>query len=138
LPGPQDGDRRSTDGGVAHDFNNILTVISGTIEILAEAVADREDLAAIAGLITEAATRGANLTSRAFADIGMVRDFIKQSNGHINVRNDAGRGTSVKMYLPRASGFVQPLAEDSGEAGDEAILIVEDDDLVRRYVVTQV
>jgi CheY-like chemotaxis protein len=77
-------------------------------------------------------------SDRAFADIGMVRDFIKQSNGHINVRNDAGRGTSVKMYLPRASGCVQPLAEDSGEADDEAILIVEDDDLVRRYVVTQV
>jgi CheY-like chemotaxis protein len=84
------------------------------------------------------ASGGAAHSGRAFADIGMVRDFIKQSNGHINVRNDAGRGTSVKMYLPRASGFVQPLAEDSGEAGDEAILIVEDDDLVRRYVVTQV
>ena len=54
-------------GGVVHDFNNILTVISGTIEILAEAVADREDLAAIAGLITEAATRGANLTSNLLA-----------------------------------------------------------------------
>ena len=28
-------------GGVAHDFNNILTVITGTIGILADAVADR-------------------------------------------------------------------------------------------------
>ena len=54
-------------GGVVHDFNNILTVISGTIEILAEAVADRPDLAAIAGLITEAAARGANLTSNLLA-----------------------------------------------------------------------
>jgi PAS domain-containing protein len=35
-------------GGVAHDFNNILTVITGTIEILEEGVADRPDLAAIA------------------------------------------------------------------------------------------
>ena len=34
-------------GGVVHDFNNILTVISGTIEILQEAVADRADLAAM-------------------------------------------------------------------------------------------
>ena len=39
-------------GGVVHDFNNILTVISGTIDILAEAVVDRPDLAAITTLIT--------------------------------------------------------------------------------------
>ena len=46
-------------GGVAHDFNNILTVITGTIGILADAVADRPELAAIAELIDEAAERGA-------------------------------------------------------------------------------
>jgi signal transduction histidine kinase len=54
-------------GGVVHDFNNILTVISGTIEILAEAVADRPDLAAITTLIGEAAARGASLTSHLLA-----------------------------------------------------------------------
>src|ERR1019366_4283801 len=54
-------------GGVVHDFNNILTVIAGTIEILAEAVADRPELAAIARLIDEAAARGANLTSHLLA-----------------------------------------------------------------------
>ncbi len=54
-------------GGVAHDFNNILTVITGTIEILAQAVADRPDLAAIAKMIDEAASRGANLTQQLLA-----------------------------------------------------------------------
>src|SRR3984957_12681567 len=54
-------------GGIAHDFNNILTVISGTIDILAEAVADRPDLAAIARLINRAATRGAELTAHLLA-----------------------------------------------------------------------
>jgi CheY-like chemotaxis protein len=54
-------------GGIAHDFNNILTVISGTIAILAEAVADRPDLAAIAELIDQAATRGADLTAHLLA-----------------------------------------------------------------------
>jgi PAS domain S-box-containing protein len=54
-------------GGVAHDFNNILTVITGTIEILAEGVADRPDLAAITQLIDEAAARGAGLTSQLLA-----------------------------------------------------------------------
>ena len=54
-------------GGIAHDLNNILTVITGTIEILAEAVADRPELAAIARLIDEAATRGGDLTQRLLA-----------------------------------------------------------------------
>jgi signal transduction histidine kinase/ActR/RegA family two-component response regulator len=54
-------------GGIAHDFNNILTVITGTIEILAEAVADRPELAGIARLIDDAATRGAALTQHLLA-----------------------------------------------------------------------
>ena len=215
-------------GGVAHDFNNILTVISGTIELLAEGVADRPDLAAIAQLIGEAAARGTVLTSnllalargqpsqprnvdiaslladaarllqpilgeqieisskpdgdvppvladpcrlmtavldlaitardampgggtlvfearraaagehgagaepeksagglvaivisasghgaiaeypeRVFAGFGMIDDFIRQSGGHIQVHSEAGRGTSVKMYLPRATDAAQ-------------------------------
>jgi PAS domain S-box-containing protein len=51
-------------GGVAHDFNNVLTVITGTIEILQEGLADRPQLAAIAQLIDDAATRGAEITSQ--------------------------------------------------------------------------
>jgi PAS domain S-box-containing protein len=54
-------------GGVAHDFNNILTVITGTIGILAEEVADRPDLLAIATMIDEAAARGADLTRHLLA-----------------------------------------------------------------------
>jgi signal transduction histidine kinase/ActR/RegA family two-component response regulator len=54
-------------GGVAHDLNNILTVITGTIEILAESVADRPELAAIARMMDEAAGRGADLTHRLLA-----------------------------------------------------------------------
>ena len=46
-------------GGVAHDFNNVLTVITGTIEILQDGLADKPQLAAIAQLIDDAATRGA-------------------------------------------------------------------------------
>jgi PAS domain S-box-containing protein len=54
-------------GGVAHDFNNVLTVITGTIEILAEEVSGRPDLAAITKLISEAADRGAELTAHLLA-----------------------------------------------------------------------
>jgi PAS domain S-box-containing protein len=54
-------------GGVAHDFNNILTVIMTTIEILADAVADRPQLATIAKMIDDAAERGAALTQQLLA-----------------------------------------------------------------------
>jgi PAS domain S-box-containing protein len=54
-------------GGVAHDFNNILTVITGTIDILSEGVADRPRLAEVARMIDEAATRGASLTQQLLA-----------------------------------------------------------------------
>ena len=54
-------------GGIVHDFNNILTVVCGTIEMLAEAVADRPELAAIAEMIDQAATRGADLTAHLLA-----------------------------------------------------------------------
>ena len=54
-------------GGILHEFNNILTVISGTIDILAEAVIDRPELAAITRLIDEEALRGERLTSHLIA-----------------------------------------------------------------------
>jgi len=44
--------------------------------------------------------------------------------------------------LPRAAGSLQPVARDAGktrfEGGGEAILVVEDDAMVRKYVVAQV
>jgi signal transduction histidine kinase/CheY-like chemotaxis protein len=264
-------------GGVAHDFNNILTVITGTIGILEEAVADRPQLAAVAKLIDEAAERGANLTKHllafarkqplqprevdvnalvleaakllhptlgehieitpllaedawtALADpnqlatavlnlalnardampgggklafethnvfldenyasmhsevasghyvmiavsdtgagippallervfepffttkevgkgtglgLSMVFGFVKQSGGHIKIYSEQGHGTSVKIYLPRATGLDQTAAEAQVaadiEGGNETVLVVEDDSLVRRYVMTQI
>ncbi len=264
-------------GGVAHDFNNILTVITGTIGILTDAVADSPQLVAIAKMIDEAAERGASLTKHllAFArkqplqpreidvnalvleiakllhptlgehieirpllatdawtalvdpnqlttailnlslnardampsggkltletnnvyldegyagmhsevtvgnyvmiavsdtgsgipaahlekvfdpffttkDVGkgtglglsMVFGFVKQSNGHIKIYSEEGHGTTVKIYLPRATGLDLTAAEEmvslSVEGGHEVVLVVEDDALVRRYVVTQI
>jgi PAS domain S-box-containing protein len=264
-------------GGVAHDFNNILTVITGTIGILQEAVADRPELVSIARLIDDAADRGAQLTRHllAFArkqplqprdidvnalvleaakllrptlgeqieiqselagdtwpamvdpnqlttavinlslnardamarggkltletrnvfldetyagmhsevvagnyimiavsdtgagitpenlekvfepffttkEIGkgtglglsMVFGFVKQSGGHVKIYSEVGHGTSVKMYLPRATGLEEAapnaLITPAIEGGRETVLVVEDDALVRQYVLTQV
>jgi nitrogen-specific signal transduction histidine kinase/CheY-like chemotaxis protein len=264
-------------GGVAHDFNNILTVITGTIGILQDAVTDRPELVSIARLIDDAAERGAQLTRHllAFArkqplqpreidvnalvleaakllrptlgehieiqseladetwpamvdpnqlttavinlslnardamptggkltletrnvyldetyagmhsevaagnytmiavsdtgkgiapenlekvfepffttkEIGkgtglglsMVFGFIKQSGGHLKIYSEVGHGTSVKLYLPRATGLENTALETAiipaPEGGHETVLVVEDDSMVRQYVVTQV
>jgi PAS domain S-box-containing protein len=54
-------------GGVAHDFNNILTVIIGMTELLSDALTRNAELAPIVEAIDEAATRGAQLTQRMLA-----------------------------------------------------------------------
>jgi CheY-like chemotaxis protein len=76
------------------------------------------------------------------ADLDMVRNFIAQSHGHIEAGGEAGRLSRVEIYLPKAAALVQSPADDAGASfiggGDESILIVEDDVLVRKYVVTQV
>ncbi len=263
-------------GGVAHDFNNILTVITGTIEMLAAGVADRPELATIAHLIAEAAERGAGLTRQllafarkqplrpqetdintlmieaasllrptlgeqieiesmledaawpalvdrtqlvtavlnlainardampgggkltletgnvvldaayaeqnpdlrpgpyvmvAVSDTGsgipaalrdkvfepffttkevgkgtglglsMVYGFVKQSGGHVKIYSEEGVGTTIRLYLPRASAGAKRTAEEVPAAprasGHESILVVEDDRLVRDYVLAQ-
>jgi signal transduction histidine kinase len=74
--------------------------------------------------------------------LSMVYGFVKQSNGHIKIYSEEGHGTTVKLYLPQAAGIAQAQAADTGivgvERGDESILIVEDDALVREYVMTQI
>ena len=74
--------------------------------------------------------------------LSMVYGFVKQSNGHIKIYSEESHGTTVKLYLPAAAGAPDALAAEAGisggEHGDESILIVEDDALVREYVVTQI
>ncbi|OKO82406.1 histidine kinase [Bradyrhizobium sp. NAS80.1] len=74
--------------------------------------------------------------------LSMVFGFVKQSGGHIKIYSEEGHGTSVKIYLPRSSGVLETEFESLQNVpitgGDEKILIVEDDALVRQYVVTQI
>ena len=62
--------------------------------------------------------------------------IVKQSNGHIWVYSVQGKGTTFKIYLPRVN---EPLGEIRKEVlkeelprGNETILIVEDEEEVRR------
>ncbi|WP_461383192.1 hybrid sensor histidine kinase/response regulator [Devosia indica] len=54
-------------GGVAHDFNNLLTVIAGSAELLCEALESGQESRHLAEMISTAAQRGADLTSRLLA-----------------------------------------------------------------------
>ncbi|MET3908544.1 PAS domain S-box-containing protein [Bradyrhizobium sp. S3.3.6] len=260
-------------GGVAHDFNNVLTVITGTIEIIQEGLAEKPELAAIAQLIDDAASRGAEITSQlltfarrqplepreidvnglvletakllrpilgehveivtrladdarlamadpsqlssaivnlavnardampdggrltletanreldstgngdgdagsyvmvAVADTGhgipadirdrvfepffttkgvgrgtglglsMVYGFAKQTGGTVAIESEEGRGTVMRLFLPRSAGEAAartgPVAAPAPARGRETILVVEDDPLVQGYVIAQ-
>ena len=76
--------------------------------------------------------------------LSMVYGFVKQSGGHVQVYTEPGEGTSFKLYFPRlpddttvpaweapTDSLVTPAQAASQR---ERILLVEDDEDVRRYV----
>ena len=72
--------------------------------------------------------------------LSMVYGFIRQSAGHIMIYSEEGYGTTIRMYLPPAIGTspsAEPVWAPVIEGGHERILVVEDDQLVRDYVLTQ-
>jgi PAS domain S-box-containing protein len=73
--------------------------------------------------------------------LSMVYGFIKQSNGHIKIYSEVGHGTTVKLYLPRseATALVEApaTAVELDLTGNETVLVVEDDAMVRDFVVQQ-
>jgi CheY-like chemotaxis protein len=73
--------------------------------------------------------------------LSMVYGFVKQSGGHIQVYSEEGYGTTFKIYLPHAAAQNEQPAEElfefQIEGGNETILVVEDDLMVRTYVIAQ-
>jgi PAS domain S-box-containing protein len=73
--------------------------------------------------------------------LSMVFGFMKQSAGHINVYSEPGRGTTVRLYLPRAdTGVVaeaRPPPAPPALGGGETVLVVEDNAAMRRVAVRQ-
>lgn len=70
--------------------------------------------------------------------LSMVYGFVKQSGGHIKIYSEPGHGTTVKVYLPRATQAEDLVTiADIGLAagGSETVLVVEDDEEVRTTVV---
>jgi CheY-like chemotaxis protein len=107
--------------------------------------ADRPGIATAEGVAIAVRVSGisAERQGHAFADLGLARNFAARANGHIKLHREAGRGMSVEIHLPKAPP--PPMQAPAGassmaglDGGDEAILVVEDDVLVRRYVVGQI
>jgi CheY-like chemotaxis protein len=71
--------------------------------------------------------------------LATVYGIVKQSEGNIWVYSELGIGTTFKVYLPRVDEVAdgEELAGDSRSVpgGSETILLVEDEDLVRRLAV---
>jgi len=73
--------------------------------------------------------------------LSMVYGFVKQSQGHVKIYSEVGRGTSVKLYLPKSSVKGEPAIPDPISIADlrgyETILLVEDNDPVREFAKLQ-
>jgi two-component system, cell cycle sensor histidine kinase and response regulator CckA len=68
--------------------------------------------------------------------LSTVYGIVKQHQGHISLRSETGTGTIFKVYLPRIQEEPQAEAEapviEREARGSETVLVVEDDDIVRR------
>jgi CheY-like chemotaxis protein len=67
--------------------------------------------------------------------LATVYGIVKQSEGNIWVYSEPGQGTTVRVYFPRSVGTIEgpaaDIAEPSGVGGDETILVVEDEEILR-------
>jgi CheY-like chemotaxis protein len=71
--------------------------------------------------------------------LAMVYGIVKQSEGHIAVETAPARGTTFRLYLPRIEAMPDVTAPAPAEpiaTGQETILLVEDDDSVRRVTAS--
>jgi PAS domain S-box-containing protein len=68
--------------------------------------------------------------------LSTVYGILKQHDGFIFVSSEPGKGTSFKIYLPRVNDEPDQTLEESAPipvAGKETILLVEDQEIVRRF-----
>ena len=82
---------------------------------------------------TKAAGKGSGL------GLATIYGFARQSGGNVTIYSEVGKGTTVNIYLPRAGERTEREAATAVPAVDagrgETVLVVEDDDRVRRLTV---
>jgi signal transduction histidine kinase len=74
--------------------------------------------------------------------LSMIYGFTRQSGGYAKIQSDLGKGTTVKLYLPRYHGEHESSQEPETApvallpaAREEVVLVVEDEQVVRDLVV---
>ncbi len=73
--------------------------------------------------------------------LSQVYGFARQSGGHVRIYSEIGEGTTVKLYLPRASHGAavevapSPERKTSLDGAGELVLVVEDHDDLRAFSV---
>jgi PAS domain S-box-containing protein len=73
--------------------------------------------------------------------LSMIYGFAKQSGGHAKIYSELGKGTTVKLYLPRFRGQVEQeeqipdLSDIYNAHTNETVLVVEDEFVVRELIV---
>jgi CheY-like chemotaxis protein len=83
---------------------------------------------------TKAAEKGTGL------GLSQVYGFARRSGGTVAIASGVGRGSTVTLYLPRSHGKIERPATDDADqrlaAGEETILVVEDNEEVRAVAVS--
>ncbi|WP_243369619.1 PAS domain S-box protein [Microvirga solisilvae] len=73
--------------------------------------------------------------------LSMVYGFTKQSEGHVRIDSQVGKGTTVRLYLPAYEGelteaiAVEGLSEAHRAGEGETVLVVEDEPVVRSLIL---
>jgi len=69
--------------------------------------------------------------------LSVVYGVVKQSGGHVHVESEPGVGTTFFIYLPRSEGAAADVPQSVSVAipqGSETVLLVEDDEPIRRMI----
>jgi signal transduction histidine kinase len=73
--------------------------------------------------------------------LSMVFGYVKQARGHLSVDSEIGVGTTFRIYLRRADEPAEATPEAvtvrTGQGREETVLVVEDNEAMRRVVVRQ-
>jgi CheY-like chemotaxis protein len=75
--------------------------------------------------------------------LSMIYGFVKQSAGHVDISSEIGKGTTVRLYLPRYQGEADREATEARLAAapraehGETVLIVDDEPSIR-LLITEV